>query len=371
LLVSSVFLVANAIPVPVDISELTTIHDRDVVEADLADAVRRDLDETGDLEKRVKTAKPKPAKAVAKPRPRPKAVAKPKPRPKAVAKPKPRPKAVARPKPRPKGVPKPKGVKGKPKGVPKPKGVKGPKPKGVPKPTGVKGKPKGVPKKPTTSCALKPGKKGARGYDDLEKRAPGTFTKSSAPPTITIKLGDKEFKLTKFNQQGDSGATYTVDGQAAFAKTPFSGDLTQEATLTQKVGLLIATGRDENCDNAIQAEWLVTKKVDGKRLSETRAFLTAKTEAAAGKLAGCTTIVAKAVDLTIAAVNEFHTKTGFNHNDFHPGNVFFDENVTKANLIDFGRAIEGPLPSPATLKAVVTGFFGPQKVLCLPEPESD
>ena len=63
LLVSSVFLVANAIPVPVrfvpsnitalltyglyiqvDTSELTTIHERGFVEVGLADVDRRDLD---------------------------------------------------------------------------------------------------------------------------------------------------------------------------------------------------------------------------------------------------------------------------------------------------------------------------------------
>ena len=67
LLVSSIFLVANAVPVPVriitssntviltkglyiqvDTSELTTIHERDVVEVDLADVDRRDLDEVSE-----------------------------------------------------------------------------------------------------------------------------------------------------------------------------------------------------------------------------------------------------------------------------------------------------------------------------------
>ena len=67
LLVSSVCLVANAIPIPVrfvpsnttalltyglyiqvDTSELTTIHERDVVEVDLADVDHRDLDEVSE-----------------------------------------------------------------------------------------------------------------------------------------------------------------------------------------------------------------------------------------------------------------------------------------------------------------------------------
>ena len=54
--------------------------------------------------------------------------------------------------------------------------------------------------------------------------------------TITIKVDDKEFKLTKFGQQGKSGATYKVDGQAAFAKTNFkAGTITNEATVTELV----------------------------------------------------------------------------------------------------------------------------------------
>jgi hypothetical protein len=103
--------------------------------------------------------------------------------------------------------------------------------------------------------------------------------------------------------------------------------------------LLIATGRDENC-NDIQAEWLITKQVPGNRISQTKAFTDL-----AGKKDECGKLVDKAVDLAITAVTDFHTKTGFNHNDFHPGNIFFDDAVTKANLIDFGEAVLGPIVS--------------------------
>ena len=50
---------------------------------------------------------------------------------------------------------------------------------------------------------------------------------------LAITLDEKVFTLTKFGQQGKSGATYKVDGQAAFAKTNFkAGTITNEATVT-------------------------------------------------------------------------------------------------------------------------------------------
>ena len=55
---------------------------------------------------------------------------------------------------------------------------------------------------------------------------------------ITINVDGQEFKLTKIgqDQQGKSGATYKVDGQAAFAKTNFkAGPMTNEANVTKLV----------------------------------------------------------------------------------------------------------------------------------------
>ena len=67
---------------------------------------------------------------------------------------------------------------------------------------------------------------------DQNQRLNVAFTES-----ITIKVQGKEFKLTKFKQQGNNGATYS-DGRNVFAKTPFvEGGLTQEATLNGKVEL--------------------------------------------------------------------------------------------------------------------------------------
>ena len=80
--------------------------------------------------------------------------------------------------------------------------------------------------------------------------------------------------------------------------------------------------------------------MEGKQLSETTAF-----QATIGKSAECTAIVKKAVALAVAAVTDFHKKTGFDHVDSHPGNILFDDNVTKANLIDFGLAFKGDLVS--------------------------
>ena len=68
-------------------------------------------------------------------------------------------------------------------------------------------------------------------YSLSNQRLNVAFTES-----ITINVGGKEFKLNKFGTQGNNGATYKVDGQAAFAKTNFkAGTIANEATATEAV----------------------------------------------------------------------------------------------------------------------------------------
>ena len=53
---------------------------------------------------------------------------------------------------------------------------------------------------------------------------------------ITVTVNSKEFKLTKFDTQGNNAATYKVDGQATFAKTNFkAGMIANEASITKEV----------------------------------------------------------------------------------------------------------------------------------------
>ena len=104
------------------------------------------------------------------------------------------------------------------------------------------------------------------------------------------------------------------------------------------MGQLVANGTDTNCDNKIQAEWMVTKQSPGKNIRSTTAFETAK---AAGKET-CKAALVKARKAVKAAHAEFFKKTGgFNHNDLNGGNVFFDDDLLTAFLIDFGAASKG------------------------------
>jgi len=144
--------------------------------------------------------------------------------------------------------------------------------------------------------------------------------------------------LKKFASQGGRGITYTVvDGtsKGAFAKTNFNGK--SEVDNTREAGELIASGRDESKCNDILAEWMVVKASPGKKLQDTAAF-----KAAASKKEECTVVVNNAVKFGGQALITFHRKTGLNHNDISLDNVRFNDEVSKAFLIDFGESTKGP-----------------------------
>ena len=146
-----------------------------------------------------------------------------------------------------------------------------------------------------------------------------------------------------------------------FAKTPFKGTIEKEASVTKLVrlvvqgrdniylaniesvaqaGQLVASGRDENECNEIQAEWLITKKSPGKPLKDTEKF-----KADAKDKDKCLEVVANAKTTAKAALKKFHDETGFNHGDINAGNILFNDEVTEAFLIDFGQAKKGALVS--------------------------
>jgi len=84
---------------------------------------------------------------------------------------------------------------------------------------------------------------------------------------------------------------------------------------------------------------MITVAAPGSELQDTSTFRAAKE---AGK-DQCDQLVKEAVSLAVAAAKSASDDFGLNHGDLIPGNVFFDDCVTKATLIDWGKAREKPV----------------------------
>jgi hypothetical protein len=193
------------------------------------------------------------------------------------------------------------------------------------------------------SCAAKGGKgkgkgKGGKGKGGKGKGGKATvvkraFTAANAPATLDINIEGKDHSLTKNKDQGASAITYRVTGGSdvgAFAKTPLSGSLKTEADVTKAVGQLISFGTDACSD----AEFMVIEAAPGSPLKQTKAFIDGKKESKEK----CQEVVDQAVALTVSTAKDIQAKTGFNHGDLNAGNVFFNDDVTSATLIDWGSA---------------------------------
>jgi len=163
--------------------------------------------------------------------------------------------------------------------------------------------------------------------------------------------------LKQFDEQGRSGAVvYTVTSgpfQGSFAKARRSTlfDIDKEIANTKTVGLLIASGVDTNECNTTKVKWMIIKKVEGKNFYATDAYANA---VKAGR-EQCRALLLKAMTLTIAEVKAVHGRTNpkLYHNDLHSGNIFFDNTVTKASLIDWGEAKAVAVPPDNDLIAIM------------------
>ncbi|KAH9833650.1 uncharacterized protein C8Q71DRAFT_771905 [Rhodofomes roseus] len=167
----------------------------------------------------------------------------------------------------------------------------------------------------------------------------------------TIKLGTEEFKLKKLpaGEQGESSEVFQVESgphAGAFAKKKVTE---QEIEATKAVGEAITSGKDEG------VSWLIIKKSPGKELDKTTKFAADKANAAK-----CKEHVAEAVKVGIKKIGEIAHSKGWLHDDPHVHNILFDDHLTEAHLIDWGKAKKvavGSTPNLSSLQAVMEQQF--------------
>jgi len=214
------------------------------------------------------------------------------------------------------------------------------------------------------SCPVRTGKTGKTGKaGKVAARAP-----QNPPQTRKLNIGGVERTINKLpaNEQGLNSFVYRVTGGwplkgsgqivPSLAKTgrDDQDDLEAEARTLDRVGLLVQNGialPDEKSGVNDCTFWVVMKDVSVNKSPLGDILATKSTKAE------CTQAVTKAVDLTVAAIKNFVDTAGILHTDSHPGNVFFDNALTEAELIDWGDAEDTKTFNEAATKQLVNTFF--------------
>jgi len=155
---------------------------------------------------------------------------------------------------------------------------------------------------------------------------------------FTLIIGKTSAQVERLGNQGTRSFVYRVIGgwhnQPAIAKTVISGKELAESELKflKKVGQYIDSGSDKE-----GRYWLIMKdvKVGPPPMFTLAEILGEKKDS--GKPA-CYEAMKQAKSLTISESTRWAEARNILHLDLHPGNVFFDEGLTKAVLIDWGEA---------------------------------
>ncbi|KAH9938050.1 uncharacterized protein B0H18DRAFT_1112245 [Fomitopsis serialis] len=180
----------------------------------------------------------------------------------------------------------------------------------------------------------------------IAQAVPRLYERSDAE--ISIKLGSEEFHLKKHHAQGESGSeVYTVTSgphAGAFAKKKISE---QEIEATTAVGDAIASGKDQS-----GGRWLVIKKSPGVEIEHTSKYINAKSDTTK-----CQEVVAGAIHVAVEQIVAVAKAHEWLHDDPHTSNILFNDQITQAHLIDWGKAKHTGAANAAALKLLLEQQF--------------
>ncbi|TFY64824.1 hypothetical protein EVJ58_g2361 [Rhodofomes roseus] len=158
---------------------------------------------------------------------------------------------------------------------------------------------------------------------DLWPRAP-----APGYAVLELELDGQRFKVQKNGDQGIHGVVYrVVEGEykGAFAKAMVEED---EIKATHAVGAMYMWGLDPH-----HQRWMLVKPAPGMRLDKTAAYRRVQHSPQ-----HCWALVNHAIDLATASILSTYESSHYLHQDPVLGNVLFDDNVSRAHLIDWGCA---------------------------------
>ncbi|KAH9928636.1 uncharacterized protein B0H18DRAFT_953879 [Fomitopsis serialis] len=176
---------------------------------------------------------------------------------------------------------------------------------------------------------------------------------------IDLTLNGKKYKIAKNPVQGIHGVVYRVIGgryDGGYAKTKISE---QEIRATAAVGALWKVGRDEH-----REKWIIVKPSPGKYLKLTSAYRHVRHNPEQ-----CWALLEHAVEAATNAILDSYHRTHWLHEDPILANLFFNDQVSQAYLIDWGCASQPSSVRREDVKALVA-YEVMRPHVCGPRPAS-
>jgi len=183
----------------------------------------------------------------------------------------------------------------------------------------------------------------------LELSARDLWPRAPPPPheqIITLTMDGKTFKMRKNPTQGTGGVVYQVlDGpyKGGYAKTRFPA---QEVEATSAVGALWKYGMDDQ-----HRAWIIVKPSPGKRIEQTSAYTHVRHNPKQ-----CWALMDRVTNVATDAIMDTYKHTHWLHQDLHFSNILFNDQASRAYLIDWGRASQPPRASRKAVEEEVACF---------------